>query len=141
MRKLLDMLHQWLDGPRGALIGGAGYGTWAWYANQSAGPHRAILIGLAHFATSFTLTFCGVKVMNTLYAWANSPWRGGASAFFGSLALTYGALLAVHTALGTPHILLTLAPGLLPTIAFCLGYVLLLTRADDRHASSTEMLS
>jgi hypothetical protein len=132
MRNLLDRLHRWLDGPLGALVGGAAYGSWAFYANLSAGTARAALIGLAHCGTSFVLTYSGVKVMNALYAWARSPWRG-ASAFCGSMALTYGSLLAVHTALGTPHILLTLAPGLLPTIGFCAGYTLLLFRAERRH--------
>jgi hypothetical protein len=137
MRTLLDTLHRWLDGPLGALIGGAAYGSWACYANLSAGSQRAILIGLVHCATSFTLTLSGVKVMNALYAWARSPWRG-ASAFCGSLALTYASLMVVHTALGTPHILLTLAPGLLPTIGFCFGYTLLLFRRDRQQQ---EMLS
>lgn len=132
MQKLLDLIHRRLDGPLGALIGGAAYGSWAFYANLSAGVRRAALIGVAHLLASFTLTFSGVKVMNALYAWARAPWRG-ASAFCGSMALTYGVLLAVHSALGTPHVLLTLAPGLLPTIGFCAGYTLLLFRAARRQ--------
>jgi hypothetical protein len=128
MRSLFDTLHRCLDGPLGALIGGAVYGSWAFYANLSAGIRRAAIIGLVHFATSFALTLSGVKVMNALYAWAHAPWRG-VSAFFGSMALTYGVLLSVHLLIGTPHILLTLSLGLLPTIAFCWGYTLLLFRA------------
>jgi len=48
--------------------------------------------------------------------------------FFGGLAMTYLALLSVHTTIGTQHILLTIAPGILPNVLFCSSYALLLMR-------------
>ncbi len=44
------------------------------------------------------------------------------------MAFTYTLLIGVHRLIGTPHILLTLAPGFVPTVSFCVLYPLLLLR-------------
>ncbi len=141
MRSPLDRIHRFVDGPLGALAGGAIYGGWAFFANLSAaGARRAALIGCVHFLISVFLTFAGVKVMNALFAWGGPSWRGGSSALVGALTLDYAVLVGVHLWLGTPHILLTLAPGLLPNICFCFAYTLLLLRArSNPPARTTEM--
>lgn len=125
---MFDRLRRLMDSPLGAILGGAVYGGWAMFANASAGSAAALRIGAAHFAMSCGLTLAGVTVMNRLFAMARRPQTGAALAFCGSMALTYTLLIGVHTALHTPHLLLTLAPGFIPTLSFCVLYSLLLLR-------------
>lgn len=129
---MFDRLRRLLDSPLGAVLGGAVYGSWAVFANVSAGPAAALRIGAAHFAMSTGLTLAGVAMMNRLFALARSAEAGAALAFCGSMALTYTLLITVHTAIGTPHILLTLTPGFIPTVSFTLLYSLLLLRHARR---------
>lgn len=132
---MFDRLRRLMDSPLGAVLGGAAYGSWAVIANWSAGSAAALRIGAAHFAMSTGLTLAGVAVMNRLFALARRPQAGAALAFCGSMALTYALLISVHTALHTPHLLLTLAPGFIPTLSFCTLYSLLLLR----HARQQQM--
>ena len=83
------------------------------------------MIGLGHWTTSALLTFFGTAAMRRFYG-SSSGWSGMARAFGGGLCLTYCALFAVHSALGTQHLWLTLAPGLIPNILFCSSYAGLL---------------
>lgn len=129
MRVWLNRLHGLLDSPYGAVLGGAGYGSWAVFVNAGQGWPDALRIGLAHFAMSAGLTYFGVRVMNGLFRQAAVPLHGAALACFGSLALTYSLLIGVHLWLGTPHLFLTLLPGILPTVSFCTLYSGLLLRA------------
>jgi len=125
---MLDGLRRLMDSVLGAVLGGACYGAWASYANLSAGMPGALRIGLTHFAMSTGLTLGGVKLMNRLFALSREPRLGAMLAFAGSMSLTYALLIGVHALIGTPHILLTLAPGLIPTLSFCTLYPLLLLR-------------
>ena len=59
----------------------------------------------------------------------NRTWRPALS-ITGSLTLTYTLLISVHLFLGTPSILLTLAPGLAPTIGFAFTYAMLMYREN-----------
>jgi hypothetical protein len=77
---------------------------------------------------SLGLTLIGVRLMNRLFERARDPRLGALLAFCGSMSVTYALLVGVHLAIGTPHILLTLTPGFLPTIGFCVAYSLLLLR-------------
>lgn len=129
---MFDRLRRLLDSPLGAVLGGAVYGSWASYANWVAGPASALRIGFAHFAMSTGLTVIGVALMNRLFALSRRPRIGAVLAFCGSMAATYSLLIGVHLALGTPHIALTLAPGLIPTTSFCVLYPLLLLRESRR---------
>ena len=111
----------------GALLGGSVYGAWATWANRDQGRDHALLIGASHWATSALLTYCGTWAMGQFFG-QSKGWRGAARAFTGGLALTYACLLTVHTLLRTEHVLLTLAPGLIPNIIFCSSYAALLMR-------------
>jgi hypothetical protein len=128
-------LHRLLDSWAGALLGALLYGGWACWANRSAGALHATGIGVAHAVMSFCLTLGGVKIMNLFFSLPSDPRAGALSAFAGSMTATYSLLVSVHLAIGTPHILLTLAPGLLPTAGFCLAYSLLLLR-QSRHSNT-----
>ncbi|WP_051361907.1 hypothetical protein [Solimonas soli] len=125
---MFDRLRRLMDSVFGAVLGGACYGSWATFANWSAGAPHALRIGVTHFAMSTGLTLSGVMIMNRLFALSRAPRLGAALAFGGSMAFTYALLIGVHALIGTPHILLTLAPGFVPTLSFCTLYSLLLLR-------------
>jgi hypothetical protein len=116
-----------MDSWFGALLGGAVYGAWAVWANWSQGNQMALTIGAAHWTTSALLTFFGTMAMRRFYGDSNGR-MGSLRAFAGGLTLTYASLFTVHGVLGTQHLLLTLAPGIVPNILFCASYALLLKR-------------
>lgn len=117
------LMDSWL----GAVLGGGAYGAWAVWANWGQGLKMALTIGAAHWLTSALLTYFGTMAMRRFYGNAHG-WAGCLRAFAGGLCLTYASLLAVHGLLGTQHLLLTLAPGIVPNILFCASYALLLKR-------------
>jgi len=118
-----------MDSWFGAILGGSVYGAWAVWANWSQGSAHAWGIGLAHWATSALLTFFGTMAMRKFYG-NGRGWAGGLRALSGGLCLTYASLLLVHGVIRTEHVLLTLAPGIIPNVLFCTGYALLLVRTQ-----------
>lgn len=128
---MFDRLRRLMDSVFGAVLGGACYGSWACFANWSAGAPAALRIGFTHFLMSTGLTLAGVAIMNRLFRLARVPLHGALLACCGSMSFTYSLLIGVHRLIGTPHILLTLAPGLIPTLSFCIAYPLLLLRATQ----------
>lgn len=127
----LNRLHNLLDSPLGAMLGGAVYGVWAFGVNHHAGADNAVWIGLSHWGLSSALTFFGVRIMRLGYRLGPSlRWRFGLS-FLSSMLFSYALLIGLHLALATPQILLTLAPGFLPTVGFAVGYSLLLYREES----------
>ncbi|MDD9893588.1 MAG: hypothetical protein OXT49_08805 [Gammaproteobacteria bacterium] len=127
---IISRLHALIDSPFGAVLGGAVYGAWAFAVNHHAGAENAWLIGLSHWSLSTFLTFFGVRIMRICYGFGRWPLMSVGFSFAGSMVFTYVLLISVHTFLGTPEILLTLAPGILPTVGFAGGYSLLLYREE-----------
>ncbi|MGB4117893.1 MAG: hypothetical protein WBK51_15240 [Polaromonas sp.] len=129
--KHLHVLRYMMDSWFGAVLGGGVYGAWAVWANWSQGANTAWGIGAAHWLTSALLTFFGTLAMRQFYGRGQPQmwvWSGSLRAFAGGLGLTYASLFAAHGLLGTQHLLLTLAPGIVPNILFCASYALLLKR-------------
>jgi hypothetical protein len=120
-------LRRLADSWWGALLGGAVYGAWATWANWDQGMHTAAGIGFSHWMTSAALTLFGTAAMRRFYGPAGTAY-GWLRAFVGGLALTYITLFTVHGLLGTMHLWLTLAPGLVPNVLFCGSYAALLQR-------------
>lgn len=136
--RFLQRLYRLMDSPQGAVLGGLCYGLWAMMVNRHAGWPHAVLIGTAHWAMSAMLTYGSVALMRTLFWLPRAPRDGAILSAFGSLTLTYTLLISVHRAIGTPQILMTLAPGLIPTFSFAIVYSSLLLRetADASWALS-----
>lgn len=135
--RLIDGLHRLAESPLGAVLGGMIYGGWATFAHWMYGLSWALRVGAVHFALTTGLTFMGVQLMNRLFGLAAHPLGGALVAALGSLVTTYGLLIGVHSLIGTQQILLTLAPGLIPTLAFTLGYSwLLFRRGRESHPQS-----
>lgn len=120
--------RQLIDSFWGAVLGAGIYGAWATFANWDAGPRVAITVGLTHWVLSTFLTYTGTGVMRRCYPLGGGRIDGALIAFSGGLAFTYAVLLSVHHAIGTPHIALTLAAGVIPNLLFCGSYSLLLSR-------------
>lgn len=126
--RLLRGLYQLMDSFLGAVLGGLCYGLWAFAVNLPSGLPHALLIGGAHWTMSVFLTWYSVSLMRTLFWLPRDRHAGAVLAAAGSLTLTYTLLISVHRALGNPHILMTLAPGFLPTLGFVVVYTSLLLR-------------
>jgi hypothetical protein len=132
---ILRWIRHLMDSWFGAILGGSIYGAWAAWANWDQGMSKALVIGLAHWTTSALLTFFGTMTMRQFYG-KRGGWLSGLRAWAGGLCLTYAALFVVHTTLHTEHLLLTLAPGVVPNVLFCTSYALLLIRTQPRGAQS-----
>lgn len=120
--------RQVVDSFWGAMLGAGVYAAWAIFANRDAGMRVAITVGIAHWLTSTFLTYTGTGVMRRSFALGNESIDSALITFVTGLAYTYLVLLCVHHAIGTPHVLLTLAAGVIPNVLFCSSYALLLAR-------------
>jgi hypothetical protein len=120
------------DSLPGAALGALVYGAWAVWSNYDAGPAMAYKIGAVHWLTSTLLTYFGTAWMRVFFSAGSTPFDGALLAGIGGLCMTYIVLIAVHTFIGTPHLLLTLAAGAIPNLLFCSGYALLLWRTAAR---------
>ena len=121
-------LRRLTDGLAGAVLGGAVYAAWVAAVNWDAGIKIAFTAALAHWVMSTFITYTGTGWMRRMDALGSTAIERIALAFFGGLAFTYAVLISVHQALGTPHLALTLAAGVVPNLLFCGGYALLLAR-------------
>lgn len=129
-RPLERRLRRLTDSWYGAAFGALAYGAWAVFANWDSGASIALQIGAAHWLMSTLLTVYGTAVMRAFHATGRTPVEGAVLAVVCGMSFTYALLIGVHRFIGTPHIALTLAPGLIPTVAFCVGYALLLHRTS-----------
>lgn len=123
------------DGLSGALIGLVFYGLWAVWANHDHGLPIALRAGMIQGGLSFVVTLTGTQLMKTLYRMPGPPWWRLLRACGGALLAIYGLIVGAHLWNGTPNILLTLAPGLPITIAFCLSFCWGLSRYAPRPPS------
>jgi len=126
--RLLKRLYRLMDSPQGAVLGGLFYGTWALIVNRHVGWTHAGVIAATHWLLSASITYGSVTLMRTLFWLPRDPRNGALLSAIGSLVLTYTLLIGVHYMIGTPQILITLAPGLVPTIGFASVYSSLLLR-------------
>lgn len=131
-----SQLRRLTDGVVGAGLAALVYGSWAAYANASAGFAVALKVALTHGLMSASLTYFGTAWMRGCFRRGATPRAGAIYAFVGGLALTYGLLVSIHTLIGTPHLLLTLAAGVVPNLLFCGAYALLLSRTGLAPAHS-----
>lgn len=122
-RPIASVVFRLMDGLSGATLGFLFYGGWGVWANSAHGMAIAWRSGLAQGAMSFVVTLSGVTLMKWLFSLSGPLWVRAAVAIIGSLLVIYGGIVGVHLWLGTPEILLTLAPGLPITIVFCCVFV------------------
>jgi hypothetical protein len=130
-------LKQLLGGPVGAVLGGLCFGAWTAWANWDAGWGQALRSAAGQFCASALLTWSDARIMDWLFHRFHRRWAGATVAATGSLIGSYSLVIGVHWLIGTPHILLTLLPGMVPTVAYTVIYTTLLIHGrSHRHLGS-----
>ena len=132
MRKLptlLTKIRGLTDGLTGAMLGASFYAAWSFAVNYHQGVDFATKVSFTHWLMCTLLTYYGTSVMKFFYHLYKSQIQA-VIAFCGGMLVTYGILIPVHTIIGTPNILLTLAAGIIPTLVFCCLYSILLAKTE-----------
>jgi hypothetical protein len=127
-RSVWSLLRRFVGSAAGALLGGMLFAAWAAFANRDGGAYVSLRSSLGQCFVSATLTFIDARLMNRIFRFAGGDRAGAVCAVVASLVLTYTLVIGVHMALHTPHILLTVLPGMPPTVGFSLMYATLLLR-------------
>jgi hypothetical protein len=127
-RSVWSLLRRFAGSPAGALLGGMLFAAWAAFANRDGGAYVSLRSSLGQCIISASLTFADARLMNRVFRLADGGRTGAVYAAVASLVLTYTLVIGVHRALHTPHILLTVLPGMPPTVGFSLAYATLLLR-------------
>jgi len=135
-RRWTHRLRAVVDSFWGACLGAGVYAAWAVWANWDAGSHIALRAGLTHWLMSTFLTYTGTGTMRRLHRLGRGPVEAASLCFCGGLLYTYALLIGVHAWVGTAHIALTLAAGVIPNLLFCSSYSLLLSRTQPPPPSS-----
>ena len=130
MTAITHQIRTITDSFAGAVLGTAVYALWAAYVNWDAGRNAALLSAATQWFISIIVTYYGFVIMRWCYGRSGRV-RGGLQAFFGGLISTYVLALALHFAMGTPHILLTLAAGLIPNLVVSASYAWLLMHTES----------
>jgi hypothetical protein len=121
-------LRLFIGGPVGAVLGGVLFAAWAAAVNRDGGMFVSLRSSCGQFLVSVTLTLIDAQLMTLLFQRCRDHRMGAAVAAIGSLGFTYALVIGVHLMLRTPHIFLTILPGLPPTLGYTAMYTLLLLR-------------
>lgn len=115
------------------------WGGWAYWVNSSAGAGTAIVAGVTQGVASFVITLVVVWVVtficNSVESRVLKFWMPAIV-----VTVTLGCLVAlIHSLVGTPNILKTIAPSLSVTFVFCLltSYKLTFSQFEIRKFSDT----
>jgi hypothetical protein len=96
------------------------YGGWALYANWSSG--RALRACLAQAAVSFASTMTLTLVAEWLFRRGETPQRGFVLSASGTAALIAVVTTTVHVVVGTPRVMMTVAPSIVCGSMFFTAY-------------------
>jgi hypothetical protein len=121
-------LRHFVGSPAGAVLGAVLFALWAALVNRDGGVYVSLRSSSGQFFASVALTVLDARLMMVLFHCCSQRRLGAALALIGSLVFSYGLVIGVHLALGTPHIFLTILPGVPPTVGFTVVYTLLLLR-------------
>jgi len=108
-----------------------GWGGWAYYINDKADPTMGLMSGLTQGLSSFFITLVTVIIVTKIYNKLDSKISKlmlPAIAVVSFLTIT---LVLVHMKVGTPMILLTIAPSLTITFLFCVATAYKLSMNED----------
>lgn len=127
---LWTRLRHFIGSPAGAVLGGVLFAIWAAFVNRDGGELVSLRSSAGQFLASTTLTLIDARLMIALFHRSGGRKIGALSAAVGSLVFTYGLVIGVHLIIHTPHIFLTILPGIPPTLGYTFLYTLLLLREN-----------
>ena len=113
------------------MIAFAIWGTWAFFANAGHGYMPAIVAGLAQGLQSALSTFFGTAFIEWLYSKLKQRRYAVVVITAVSTSSSFVFMFSVHYALGTPEILLTIAPVNFMALVYCFSYSASLARAPS----------
>jgi hypothetical protein len=133
---LWTRLRHFIGSPAGAVLGGILFAIWAAFINRDGGTLVSLRSSAGQFLLSTTLTLIDARLMLSLFRSCRHPALGAFLSASGSLLFTYILVIGVHLLIGTPHIFLTVLPGIPPTLGYTFMYTLLLLREHAPNAAA-----
>jgi len=97
---------------KAGLIGGALYAAWALWQNWHAGMSQAMVSATTQFVLSFSLAILFMAYMRWLFDRGASALSKFLHVFLGTNVAALVYLISIHKLMGTPAILLTIAPNM-----------------------------
>ena len=114
-----------------ALVGFIGYGGWALGCNLSHGLDMGLKSGFVQGTISFFITIVSNLLMETVYRFTGSR----VITIVTSIFTFVGTSFTVNYIVGTPEILLTIAPGALIGSIYTISYVATLHKVEKAKAT------
>lgn len=102
-----------------AIGGFLAYGTWAFFCNLNHGQAMGVQSGLVQGSLSFTITLVSNFVMESIYRFCQNRFL----AIIMTSLLIIGTSYSVNWLVGTPEILMTIAPGSIFGTIYVFTYV------------------
>lgn len=104
-----------------------GFGAWAYLANSAEGHEIALRSAILQGSLSFMFTFVGSSIMEFMVRLSENNLTRFLLAVVTNLSVVYGFVISSHVINGTPNIFLTILPGLIITVIYCVSYSWFLT--------------
>lgn len=114
------------------------WGGWAFYVNSRHTDSSGIVSGLAQGTASFTITLLMVRAITFLYYTFKYPLFKLLLPALLTVSVTSTCLVLIHLAVGTLHIVSTIAPALSVAFAFCLLTTFKLNQIDLSETHNQE---
>ncbi|MEE9309682.1 MAG: hypothetical protein V3U64_01555 [Cocleimonas sp.] len=96
------------------------WGGWSYYINSLADKNAGIVSGLTQGIASFLMTLLVVLVVTKIYNNVSHDFLKIILPAFITVSGNCILLIAVHNLVGTPNILMTIAPSLTVAFIFCI---------------------
>jgi len=117
-----------------ALVGFIGYGGWALGCNLSHGLNTGLQSGLVQGTLSFVITVVSNLLMENLYRVTGNRFITIAASIFTFV----GTSFTVNYLVGTPEILLTIAPGAVIGSFYTISYVTALHKIRQKGVANED---
>lgn len=103
-----------------------GYGTWSAFANYNHGFEMVTKIVLIYGAYSAVATLIYSNVMEYVFQRCSNNQYNSIITIIITCTIMYSTSVFINILIGTPELLLTIAPGIIISTIFAMGYVKIL---------------
>ena len=111
------------------------WGSWAAIVHHAHPLAVQLKAALTQAAISGTFTLLGAAVLEAIFARTAQRWRVPVSGL-STFVFIFSSVVIIHSWVGTPNIILTIAPTMTLSFFYCLGYAASLARLDANVASN-----